>query len=99
MASLKFLLLVVVIANAFFSAYAIEMKNAEEPLQDVKEPSLSEGDNGVVSTEEEIPEEAVSPGEVLLNECANMHIKSCEQQRQCRQVICPTETLEEVSFD
>lgn len=83
MASLKFLLFVLIIVTSFSSVCAIEMKNAEEPLPEVQETAVLEGQPGEVETDvikpqeisEEVPEE-VSEGEVLLHQCAGQYIKS-----------------------
>ncbi|CAI2377240.1 unnamed protein product [Moneuplotes crassus] len=95
MASLKFLLFVVFIIAFFSSVTAIEMQNTEEIFNNAQEPSVVDGKQGVVKSEDSTPPEIALEGEALLKECANKFIKSCEELTHCRQVVCPSDTLQE----
>jgi hypothetical protein len=69
-------------------------------LEDLQAPSAADSTavktNRPVSVEKEAENLKKIDNELTL-ECARKHIKSCELGSKCRQIICPADTIKEVS--
>lgn len=96
MATLKALILAAIMMMCLFAACAEDLVQAEETTQVSTEEITTASVEKTVTEEKPVTSEFTPEEEELVAQCAAKHIKSCEQGRLCRQVICPTEAKNEV---
>lgn len=99
MATLKTLILAVMMMMCLFVACAEDLVHADEATQvGSEETTTTSAKKEIVNEPEQVNSEITPEEEKLLAQCAVKHIKSCEQGRLCRQVICPAEAKSEVGL-
>ena len=102
MEAIRLLLLALLLATFMKSIHTIEFLNPEQPFSIEKEYKTI-GEGTITKTIAEIEKkknkvitEPSLDAKVILSMCANRFIKSCENNEQCRQIICQAKASQEV---